>query len=601
MSEGPAVVRNYVQQISTDPHFFMAQLWKDRKLDKFWPLTDLEYDYIDYVFSVGSTAKRRRRIALAWRNFGKTLMMSGLVLYRARRARNRKFLINSKSGGHAKKTVGVIREFVDVVPFLDDLAPQPGDLDNALDFNFAGVDPHRQPSLTALGIGGQLEGNHVHTIVGDDIETKMNSKTLDARIELRRLVSEYTNILEPYIPPEKGGPVDPPEVIICGTPKHEETIYLDLSKANPETGKKLYRIRGWPIRVPMEGENTIALAPYVKKKVAAGLLKPGDPLMPSRFNQGEITDRESEGRHEFRREQMLAADLGDVGRYPLQLRDLLVMKLHRDLAPVSVVRGFIDRGQSTRCDWLPSLGFGTDGFFRPMYIDPVLAPYQRTICAIDPAGAGEDKIAASCFGILNGMFFCKGLISLSGGCTNENLIQLALFARQHNATSVYFEPNADTLKLFSSVFQPVLQQFFTEPGDPNGHPDGWACSIEDSKVLWSHGGGASTFKENRIIDTIHVVASVGRLIIDESVAQHQEWQRQYTRIRREKGCLGHEDEIDVFAMGIQAVRAELKIDTGKAAASLMESEIDDLIAKAEAEAFGREPVEPNFFTAPVTS
>lgn len=596
MSDGSAVVRRYVEKISTDPHFFMAELWKDRKLDKFWPLTDLEHDYIDWVFGVGSKAKRRRRIALAWRNFGKTLMMSGLVLYRARRDRNRKFLLNSKSGGHAKKTVGVIRQFVEVVPFLDDLCPQPGDLDNALDFNFAGVDPHRQPSVTALGIGGQLEGNHVHTIIGDDIETKMNSKTLDARVELRRLVAEYTNILEPYIEPASGGPVDPPEVIIPGTPKHEETIYLDLARANPETGKKLYRIRGWPIRVPLEGENTIALAPYVTRKVAAGLLKPGDPLMPSRFGPDEITDRESEGRHEFRREQMLAADLGDAGRYPLQLKDLLVLKLHRDLAPVSIVRGFMDRGQSTQLN-IPALGpNSSDAFYRPMYIDTVVAPYQRTICAIDPAGAGEDKIAATCFAILNGMFFCKGLISLSGGCTNENLIQLALFARQHNATSVYFEPNADTLKLFSSVFQPVLQQFFTEPGDPNGHPDGWACSIEDSKVLWSHGGGASTFKENRIIDTIHVVSSVGRLIIDESVAMHQEWQRQYTRIRREKGCLGHDDELDVFAMGIQAVRHELRVDTGKAAASLMETEIDDILAAAEAEMFGHTVREPNYFT-----
>ena len=64
--------------------------------------------------------------------------------------------------------------WIGTVAFLKHLTP--GDSKQRLRFNVAGrTVASRQPSVTAVGIGGQTEGNRAHTIIADDIETLDNS------------------------------------------------------------------------------------------------------------------------------------------------------------------------------------------------------------------------------------------------------------------------------------------------------------------------------------------------------------------------------------------------------------------------------------------
>jgi hypothetical protein len=345
------------------------------------------------------------------------------------------------------------------------------------------------------------------------------------------------------------------EIIYQGTPKHEETIYLDRIKAG-------YSFRGYPILIPTPKDDVIALAPIIKDGIQSQKLIPGEPTLPRRFGHQEIAERKAEGYSEFARENMLIANLAQTNRYPLRLADLIVMDVDTHKAPIYVAWGTRDHNGSTALN-VPSMGFGDDCLYRPVMIDPMWQPYTTTVVWIDPAGIGADHTGIAILGILNGFFWVKHLSSIPGGASESDINALCQLCRAHDAKALYIESNADTLGTYRSLFRTHLVRHYLEPNQDTLFPKGWRCSfIEDTKITHQ-----TAHKEERIIAHLEPIISNHRLIIPSqsllpcpSRPNHHELQYQLTRITKERHCLREDAMIDALAGAVKAASHALNGD-----------------------------------------
>lgn len=538
--EHEGVIAAFMERCFNDLEFFTKMIWQDRDLEKVAPLREIELEMVGHA-AVGA----KRRGVLGPRGIGKTTLVTAvLTCWRLFRDKNRQIFIVSKSENEPRKTVFLIRSWLENVWFLQHLVPTPGTRDAATFFDVAGCAKNRQPSVSCIGIGGQTEGNRAHTILADDVETKNNTKTIDARNELERLCSEFVNILYPDVLPfDQGGPIDPVEVVYVGTLKHEDTLYLRLSN-------KGYDFRTYPLIAPSPGEEYINLSPAVQRQVEDGRLRPGDPVFPHRFNADNVAEKRAEGARDFALEHQLRINVGDSLRFPLQLRDLIVVDgVDRDVAPIFLGWGLRDHNGSTALE-IDSLGHGDDRMHRPFSISQEVAPYLGTKVWIDPAGKGEDETGVAAGSSLNGFLWVKGTLSMAGGHTLDDMATMIEFARDHRASEIYIESNADTLGTYMTIFEGVLQQYFLEPGEDPLHPQGWRCSlVNDTKITHSTGQ-----KELRILGALEPLMAAHRLVISADCLRpapkrpiELELQYQITRLTRDRKSLRQDGVLDAIA------------------------------------------------------
>lgn len=548
----------YLAHLRDDFLFFLRELWTDRGLDRLAPLSEVELDVARWIANGPN-----RRGVLAFRFIGKTHFgTAAYTCWRLFRDPQTKILIVSKSKiPAARDTVGMIREWIRHVWFLRHLDPSLNPLatDQTFQFDVAPAEADsRSPSVLAQGIDGQITGSRAHLIIADDVETKDNVKTVDARRDLAEAITEFRAIAS----------FGEKEILYIGTPHHEESVYLKLVE-------KGYAFRSWPKTYPDPDERTICLAPLLADRLARGLAKPGELTCPHRFTADDIAQDKAEGRRFWLMQMQLVANLSDSTQYPLRLSDLMVMDVARDQAPLSLVYGLRDHNGSTALDGrdgreaIPSLGFGYDALHRPALIGASWGPYAGTKMWIDPAGRGTDLCAAACVGYLAGRLFVKRLVGLPGGTDDASLIQLAILARETGSREIYIENNWGG-GMFAKLFQPILSRFFLRPGEHPGFPEGWSAQIiDDPKITHVHGQ-----KEVRIIEALEPVSSGHRLIIDRSVALDQDFQRQFTRITRERGSLEHDDLVDALAGAVKAWTYALSADPEKSAERL-ENQLTD--------------------------
>lgn len=534
--------------------FFVRALWADRSLDKVAPLSEIEMDMVDFA----GNGPRLRGI-LGLRGMGKTTLVTcTLACFRLIRDYNRRVIVVSKSGTEAKKTISLIRNWIEDVWFLNHLSPTNGHRDTTNYFDISGSEVNRQPSVSAFGIEGQLEGNRAHTLIPDDVETKQNTKTREAREELRRLCGEFKNILYPHREHKDGGPIDPVEIPYVGTPKHEETLYQDRIRAG-------YKFRAYPIAAPAPNEEVIALAPIIADRIAAGTLRVGAPTLPRRFGPQEIAERMAEGYSEFARESMLISNLSATNLYPIRLSDLIVHTVDTHRAPIYMAWGERDQTGPTSLN-IPCLGFGDDCLRRPVIIDPMWQPYTHTVAWIDPAGRGADHTGLAIVAYLNGFLWVKHVSSIPGGSSEADIAALSALCRKHHVNSVYVETNADTLGTYCNLFRTVLQRHFLEPGQDAAFPDGWKAGFVNDPAVCHQTG----MKEERILAALEPVISNHRMIIapasltpDTSRPAEHELQYQLTRLKKEPRCLKEDAMIDALAGATKAINHALGGDPVK--------------------------------------
>ncbi|MCM1073931.1 MAG: phage terminase large subunit [Bacteroides sp.] len=479
---------------------------------------------------------------------------------------NYQLLEVSANQTEACKFLKFSRDLLNIIPFLNYLIPDKnkGQRDSALQFDVRPALPRIQPSCKALGIFGQITGNRAVEIIADDIETSQNCDTSIKREAIRKAVTEFSPVLRPL----KG------RILYLGTPHTETSIYN-------EQQAKGCKVQIFPVRYPNQTEilkYNGNLSEAISERLLSNPELEGQPTDPLRFDTETIIKEESKGRSKFLMQYMLDNTLSDIERYPLKCSDLIVMDCHKEMAPEKVAysSNISQLLKDTSCN-----GIGTDCFYGPVFIPEIKwLPYHFKTMAIDPSGRGKDESAFCIIGVLNGYLYVLKWGGMQGGYCEENLKKLALMAYNYKVNKIKIEANFGD-GMFTTLLTPYLRK---------NHP----CAVEEVKH--------NIQKEKRIIDTLEPVMNQHRLIIDKNVIKEDkesvliypyEEQQQYsgfyqmTRITKDRGCLGHDDKIDVLAIGVQDCLDMLQVDADEAIKRRTDEELDREIERIYGGFFGK--------------
>jgi hypothetical protein len=517
--------------------------------------TPVQYD-IAYHLQHGP----RRSVIEAFRGVGKSWITVAYVLWVLLLDPQKKIKVVSASKNLADNFSTFCLQLINTMPILEHLRPRPGQRDSKIQFDVGPALESKDPSVSSVGITGQITGSRADLLIADDIESLNNSLTQTARDRLKELIKEFDAVLKP------GGKIQ-----YLGTPQTEMSIYNAL----PSRG---YDIRVWPARFPTEKERTRApfLAPYVTEKLEKSPEIAGEPTDPRRFSSMDLAEREaSYGRSGFALQFQLDTSLSDANRYPLKLSDLIVMDINAELAPEKIV--WAADPVLAHGDDIPCVGFTGDRYYRPLRLVGDHIPYAGSVLVIDPSGRGSDECGYCIAKQVNGYIYIPEAGGKPGGYGIENLQFLAGLARKHKVNHVIIEANFGD-GMFTELFKPVLFRV-------------WDCFVEEVKH--------SKQKEHRICDTLEPVMNSHKLVVDPSVirADYDSVQsysgdtrsnymlfHQLSRITRERGALRHDDRLDALAMAVAYWVQALAQDDAKKIKErqddLMQRELDKFIDNA---------------------
>lgn len=516
--------------------------------------TPVQYDIAEYL-----QHGPRRSVVEAFRGVGKSYITSAFVVHQLLLDPARNILVVSASKQRADDFSTFTLRLIEEMPVLAHLRPKETQRYSKVAFDVGPAPAQHAPSVTSKGITSQITGSRADLIVADDIEVPNNSMTQTMREKLAESVKEFDAVLKP-----KG------RVVYLGTPQTESSIYNLL----PDRG---YDVRIWPARVPGEQQRT-TYGHRLAKLVAQGT--PGSPTDPLRFSDHELIERElSYGRSGFALQFMLDTSLNDQDRFPLKLRDLVVMDLNPDIAPEKIVWA---SGTDQQALDIPCVGLNGDRYHKPMAIVGDWVPYAGSVMAIDPSGKGADETAYAVVKMLNGYLFVTDAGGIPGGYSAETLERLGEIARRQKVNHVIVEENFGG-GMFTELLKPVLAKV---------HP----CAVEEVRH--------SIQKERRIIDTLEPVMNQHRLVIDagairrdyqstasrsaETGVQYQ-LMYQMSRVTRLKGALAHDDRLDALSMAVQYWALQMAQDVDRRISQrkdqLMERELERFLEHA----IGRKP------------
>jgi hypothetical protein len=516
--------------------------------------TDAQYE-IATVLQKGP----KRVIISAFRGIGKSWITAIYVLYRLYHDRSLNILVVSASKQRSDDFSTFCFKIMREVPELNDLLPdEKVDRFSKVAFDVAGAPASQSTSVRSMGIFSQLTGARADIIIADDVETPGTSETQGMREKLAERVKEFEAILKP---------VDDTRIIFLGTPQTEDSVYNDLVKRN-------YTRILWPARYPSvkwmtQNGHELSESLRIRMEADSSLLtgygadgSQGAATDPKRFNETELVDRElSYGRSGFALQFMVDTTLSDQDRYPLKLRDLIVMEFG-DMAPDHPVWG-----PGKPVEDLRNVGFRGDHFYAPAAINGTWRPFEGSIMAIDPAGRGADELAYVVIKQLNGFLYVAECHGFQSGYEERNLEALARIAKKHNCSKIVVESNFGD-GLFAKVLMPVLRAIYP-------------CTIEEIR--------SNKQKEKRICDTLEPVLNAHKLVMskavitqDATITESNQLNRQLlfqlTRITRDKGALLCDDRIDVLAIGVGFLKDAMAKDTEREIAEHKMRELDKVLS-----------------------
>lgn len=507
-----------LQPLKEDFRKFLWYVWREINLPE---PTPVQIDIAQFL------QRGPNKIGIeAFRGVGKSFITSAYVVWELLRDPQKKILVVSASKNRADNFTIFTMSLINELEVCKHLRPKSNQRQSKIEFDVGPALPDQSPSVKSVGITGQITGTRADIIIADDVEVLNNSATADMREKLLERTKEFSAILKPL--PEA-------KTIYLGTPQTEDSIYNKL----PET----FTIRVWPAQVPSPkeaetyGDN---LAPYVIDKIKKGA-KPGDPVDPRRFTILDLAERQAEyGKAGYALQFMLNTQLSDLEKYPLKVRDLVIMAIDKEKAPM-VVNWMPDPEKV--CKDLPNLAMSGDRFHWARSVSDDFHEFTGSVLAIDPSGRGKDETGYAVIKMLNGYLFVTQAGGLPGGYDEATLTKLAEIARDEKVNLVVYEANFGD-GMFGALFQPVLNRIYP-------------CMIEEVKH--------SIQKERRIIDTLEPVMARHKLIIDPTVIEQDyktaqsydaenKFQKtlvyQLTRISYEKGALKHDDRLDALSIAV---------------------------------------------------
>lgn len=498
---------------------FKVFLWYIHKYLGLPDPTPLQYDIADFL-----QHGPKRSVIEAFRGVGKSHITAAYVVWRLLKDPEVKIMVVSASKERADAFSTFTQRLIWEMEGLEYLRPRPEQRQSKISFDVGPATASQSPSVKSVGITGQLTGSRADLIIADDVEVLNNAFTQSARDKLSEAVKEFDAILKP-LPTSR--------VVFLGTPQTEDSLYTKL----PERG---YEVRIWPARYPdeklMEAYGD-TLAPYIVKLG----LKAGQPTDPLRFDDADLIEREaSYGKAGFAMQFMLSTQLSDLERFPLKVKDLIVMPLDHDTAPLKLTWGPLEDRQYKE---LPTVAMRGDKFYPPMSVGDITSEYTGAVLAIDPSGRGADETGYAVVKMINGYLYVPAAGGLEGGYDPDTLVELAHIAKKHKVNAVVVESNFGD-GMFTKLIEPVFAKI---------HP----VTIEEVRH--------STQKERRIIDTLEPVMMKHKLVISPEVIEQdyrtaQKYEQavrlskmliyQMTRITHEKGCLRHDDRLDALAIAV---------------------------------------------------
>lgn len=542
-----------IAQLKGDFVAFLFVLWKALNL----PVpTKCQIDIARTV----ADESHKKFIIQAFRGVGKSFLLCAYVVWLLWRNPQLKILIVSASKERADANSIFIKNIIDLLPFLSELKPRPGQRDSVISFDVGPAKPDHSPSVKSVGITGQLTGSRADIIIADDVEIPSNSATQGSREKLWTLVQEFAALLKP-LPTSR--------VIYLGTPQTEMTLYKELED------NRGYTTIIWPSLYPRSKEEALyygqRLAPMLYEEYTEAVeVLAGQPTDPVRFDLDDLRERELEyGKAGFTLQFMLNPNLSDAEKYPLRLRDAIVAALDIEKAPMHYQ--WLPNRQNL-VETLPNVGLKGDDMHSYHACSQNTSRYQEKILVIDPSGRGKDETGWCVLYTLNGYIYLMDAGGCRDGYGDKTLEFLAKKAKKWDVQTVVFESNFGD-GMFGKVFSPVLLKH---------HP----AKLEEIR--------ARGMKELRICDNLEPVLSTHRLIIrDEVIREDYQTARdsdgkhdvryslfyQMTRMTREKGAVAHDDRLDAMALGVEFLRATMQLDAVKVEAEVLEAFLDEHMNK----------------------
>jgi hypothetical protein len=508
----------------------------------------------------------RRRMIQAFRGVGKSWLTCAYALWRLYRNPQERIKIVSANEDKATENAVFIRRLIDEVPELQFLRPRGNQRDAVLAFDVGPSDAHPTPSVSAVGITGQLTGGRATILIPDDVEVPKNSYTEGMRERLAELIKEFDALVVP----------EGFDIVFLGTPQTEQSIYRVLRQRG-------YHVRVWPARYPTPVEAAKydgSLAEDILADIASGA-KPGTSTEPERFSDLDLAEREASfGRSGFALQFMLDTTLSDALRYPLKMADLIYFDCHHEDTPVRLAWASDPRLAVTD---IANIGFAGDRLYRPLHASEQRSRYEGAVMVIDPSGRGKDHTAVGVGKSLAGMVYLTALKGMQGGYEPATLEAIAVLAKIQQVKHIWIESNFG-----DGMFQKLIEPYFARI---------YPCTIEEYRSTGQ--------KELRIIDDLEPVLNQHRLVIDGSVAREDSkiaedeprysFMYQLTHLTKQRGALRHDDKVEVVAKICRYFRNAMAVDHELAEKRHREQLRDEEFKKFEENALGHSTRRPQRF------
>lgn len=475
--------------------------------------SELQYD-IGHYLQHGPD----RLMVTAMRGAGKSVITSAFIAWTLYCNPNATVLVASAASVRSRELIRFTRRMLEM-PICQHLIPNEGDRDGADRFDCgARTNADKNPSVAAYGINAMITGTHVDLIVADDIETRGNSLTIDARDKLYSQSLEFESVLNP------GG-----RIVYLGTPQSISSVYIRMAKH--------YAVRKWPAVYPSldDQDGIVNLSPTLLQKIKDETVQPGDSTFPEKFSEITLLERQAiMGPTEWTLQMLLSTRLSDAMKYPLKAKDFIVYTTSGDMAPRNISWGTSLPVQ------IPCAGLDGDRFYAPIYTDAVFESVSPKTMYVDPAGTGGDETGVAIGCALNGFLYVQLATGVPGGHGEENMIRIAKMALAFGVKRILVEPNYGD-GMFTKALMPHVLRICGQ------------VAVEDDKRVLNT-------KEIRICDTVEAPLSNHRIVISEQVAHDEDFIYQLTHITRDPGCLRHDDRIDAFAGLVRSFSSHIQID-----------------------------------------
>ncbi len=501
-----------------DFRVFLTLVWRELDLPK---PTRAQLAIAEYL----QHGPKRLQIS-AFRGVGKSWISAAFVLWTLFKDPDKKIMVVSASKERADNFSIFCQKLIIDIPWLSHLGPKDADQRwSRISFDVGPARPHQAPSCKSVGITGQMTGSRADLLVFDDVEVPSNSSSDFQREKLLQLVTESESILTPN---------DDSRILFLGTPQTTFTIYRKLAERS-------YKPFVWPARYPKDTANYEGLlAPQLVDDIEKGVERwtPTD----TRFGDLDLLEREAAmGRSNFMLQFQLDTSLSDAEKFPLKFRDLIVTPLGQECAE----RYAWSADPRYVINELNPIGLPGDRFYRPMFIDEGMVPYDETIVSVDPSGRGTDETVAIVLSQANGYVFVRDIRAFRDGYSDDTLCSIIRMGKKHKASRLLIESNFGD-GMICELFKRHLIQMQA------------AMSVEEIR--------ASVRKEERIIASLEPIMNQHKLIVDPKVIEYDhtsnpdappekrlEYMLQYqlSRMCSERNAVKHDDRADCLSQGVQ--------------------------------------------------